>query len=139
MYDVITLGSAVLDIFLETGLREKGKFMAYPVGEKILVKGIRFYVGGGGTNTAVAFARLGLKTGYIGKIDSEFGGRKILKLLKNEKVKFLGKTEKNPKSLGGYSIILDSKEKDRTVLTYKGFNEEIKFSDLKIKKIKAKW
>lgn len=139
MYDIISFGSAVLDIFLETGVDERGKFMAYPIGEKILVKGVRFYVGGGGTNTAVAFSRLGFKTGYIGKLDSEFGGREILKLLKSEKVKFLGKIEKHPKDYGGYSVILDSKERNRTVLTYKGFNEDIKFSDLKKGKIKTRW
>ena len=137
MFDVISFGSAVLDIFLDTGLREKGKFMAYPVGEKLQVRDMEFYVGGGGTNTAVAFSRLGLKTGYLGKIADDFSGKKILENLKKEKVEFLGVFEKGSK--GGYSIILDSKEKDRTVLTYKGVNEEIKFSEINLKKLKTKW
>ena len=137
MFDVISFGSAVLDIFLDTGLREKGKFMAYPVGEKLQVRDMEFYIGGGGTNTAVAFSRLGLKTGYLGKIADDFSGKKILENLKKEKVEFLGVFEKGSK--GGYSIILDSKEKDRTVLTYKGVNEEIKFSEINLKKLKTKW
>lgn len=137
MFDVISFGSAVLDIFLETGLREKGKFMAYPVGDKIKVNEVEFYVGGGGTNTAVAFSRLGLKTGYLGKISDDFSGKKILEDLKKENIEFLGVFEKGAK--GGYSIILDSKEKDRTVLTYKGVNEEIKFSEINLKKLKTKW
>lgn len=139
MFDVITFGSATIDMFAETGLAEKGKFMAYPVGDKILLKDLKFSVGGGGTNTAVAFSRLGFKTGFIGKIDNSFGGKNILELLKKEKVKFLGAVEKNSDSSGGYSIILDSKEKDRTVLTYKGISDSLKFDEIKIKKIKTKW
>lgn len=136
-FDVVTFGSAVVDIFAETGLAERRGFMAYPVGSKLLLKGMRFDIGGGGTNTAVAFARFGLKTGYIGKLDSGFGGSQILDLLKKEKVAFLGKVESDRKILGGYSVILDSKENDRTVLTFKGVNDDVGFSDLK--KIKTKW
>ncbi len=137
MFDIISFGSATIDIFVETGLKEKGKFMAYPVGSKIMVKNLRFDTGGGGTNTAVAFARFGLKTGYIGKLDSGIGGKQVLELLKKEKITFLGTIDKNSKSVGGYSIILDSKENDRTVLSYKGVNEKINLSD--IKKEKTKW
>ncbi len=139
MFDVITFGSAVVDIFAETGLAERGKFMAYPVGDKILIKGLKFSIGGGGTNTAVAFARLGLKTGYIGKVDRNFGGREILNLLKKEKVEFLGAIEKNPSVSGGYSIVLDSRENDRTILSYKGVNETITPSDIKYEKCKTEW
>lgn len=138
-FEVITFGSAVVDIFVDTDVKENGKFMAYPVGSKILVRGMKFSVGGGGTNTAVAFARLGFKTGYIGKLDSDFGGKRILDMLKKENIDFLGKTEKNIAQAGGYSIILDSRENDRTILTYKGMNDDIKFSDMRQKNLKTKW
>jgi ribokinase len=138
MFDIITFGSAVVDIFVNTDVKDKGKFLAYPIGSKILIKDLKFNIGGGGTNTAVAFSRLHFKTGYIGKLDADFGGRKILDLLKDEKIEFLGKIE-NEKNLGGYSIILDSKENDRTILTYKGINDDIKYSDLKLNQIKTKW
>jgi ribokinase len=138
MFDIITFGSAVVDIFVNTDIKDKGKFLAYPIGSKILIKDLKFNIGGGGTNTAVAFSRLHFKTGYIGKLDADFGGRKILDLLKDEKIEFLGKIE-NEKNLGGYSIILDSKENDRTILTYKGINDDIKYSDLKLNQIKTKW
>lgn len=138
MFDIITFGSAVVDIFVNTDIKDKGKFLAYPIGSKILINDLKFNIGGGGTNTAVAFSRLHFKTGYIGKIDSDFGGKKILDLLKNEKIEFLGKIE-NENILGGYSIILDSKEKDRTILTYKGINDDINFLDLKLNSIKTEW
>ncbi len=139
MWDVITFGSAVIDIFVDTDVKEKGKLLAYEIGSKILVKDMKFNIGGGGTNTAVAFSRLGLKTGYIGKLDGDFGGKKILNLLKEEKIGFLGKVENNSYIMGGYSVILDSKENDRTILTYKGLNDNIKFSDFNIKQLQTRW
>jgi len=135
MLDVVTFGSAVVDVFVGTDISEKKKYIAYPVGSKILIKDLKFDIGGGGTNTAVTFSRLGLKTGFIGKLGDDKQGEDILNLLKKEKIKFLGKIKKNAKS--GYSIILDSKEKNRTILTYKGVNNELSFNE--IPKIKTKW
>ncbi len=136
-FDVVTFGSAVIDIFLDTDIAEKGRFMYYPVGSKLLLKNLRFDIGGGGTNTAVAFSRLGLKTGFVGKIGDDVEGKKILSCLADERVKFLGKTQKN--ELSGYSIILDSKENDRTIMTYKGVNNHLAIEDIKLRKIKTKW
>jgi ribokinase len=137
MFDVITFGSAVADVLVDTAVYEKGKFMYYPIGEKILIKDLKFYVGGGGTNTAVAFSRLGLKTGFIGKVGDDESEKKILELLKNEKIKFLGKIEKG--ALSGYSIVLESQKKDRTILTYKGVNDKLRFKELNLREIKTKW
>jgi len=134
-FDIVNFGSAVVDFFVDTGMAEKGRFIAYPVGSKILVKDLKFDIGGGGTNTSVAFSRLGLKTGCICKVGDDDAGDKILNLLKKEKIIFLGKQEKNSES--GYSIILDSKENNRTILTYKGVNDNLTIKD--IKKIKTKW
>lgn len=134
-FDVVTFGSAVVDVFVDTDISEKGNFISYPVGSKILIKNLKFDIGGGSTNTAVAFSRLGFRTGCICKIGGDEQGRDISRLLKKEKIKFLGKKEKGVKS--GYSIILDSKEKSRTILTYKGVNDNIKIGD--IKKMKTKW
>ncbi len=139
MFDIITFGSAVVDIFVNTDIKDQGKFLAYPIGSKILINNLKFNIGGGGTNTAVAFSRFNFKTGYIGKLDSDFGGKKILGMLKVENIELLTKFENNSEVLGGYSIILDSKENDRTILTYKGINDNIKFSDLKSNLIKTKW
>ena len=134
MFDVVTFGSAVIDIFVDTDISEKKNFISYPIGDKILVNDLKFDVGGGGTNTSVAFSRFGLKTGCICKIGDSKQEDEILKLLKKEKIKFLGKQAKGK---SGYSIILDSKEKSRTILAYKGINNEISLKD--IEKFKTKW
>ena len=134
-FDIVTFGSAVIDVFVNTDVAEKHGFINYPVGEKILIEDLKFDWGGGGTNTAVAFARLGFKTGCLSELGLDENGKKIFDLLKKEKVEFLGKVVKN--ELSGYSVILDSRGGDRTILTYKGANNEISLRD--IKKFKTKW
>ena len=136
-FDVITFGSAVVDVFVDTDVSEKKNFISYPVGSKILIKDLKVDVGGGGTNSGVAFSRLGLKTGYIGKLGDDENGRRVLSLLKKEKIKFLGKLSKD--AMTGQSIILDSKEKSRTILTYKGINDTIGLEDIQLGKVKTRW
>ena len=102
-----------------------------PAGAKILINDFNSDVGGGGTNTAVAFSRLGLKTGYLGVIGEDRNGDMVLECLRKEKVKFLGKR----KGINGVSVIIDSKKLDRTVLTYKAANNNLS----SYPKIKTKW
>src|SRR3989344_2776592 len=129
-YDIITVGSAVMDVFLDTDVHEHGKEICYTIGAKIKVKDLKFSTGGGGTNTAVAFSKFGLKTGYIGKLGKDENAKVILRELENEKVDFLGVKDAKGKEHTGYSVVLDSKEHDRTILTYKGINDKLKFSEL---------
>jgi len=146
LFDVITVGSNTIDAFVKTKAnlinyhckgeaKDQSECLAYPVGEKILIEHLDFQVGGGGTNTAVAFSRLGLKTAYLGKIGNDDNGVKVFRNLKDEKVEFIG-------SLGtttGFSVILDSIEEDRTVLTHKGCNDDLDFKEIDLDKIYSKW
>ncbi len=143
MYDVICVGSNTVDVFAKTDnelieIRSRTsteELLAYPLGAKILITDLDFMIGGGGTNTAVAFSRLGFKTGYLGKIGKDENGLKVFKLLKNEKIDFLGTLG----DITGYSIILDSIEEDRTILTYKGCNDNLTFKEINKSKIDTKW
>jgi ribokinase len=146
MYDVITVGSSTVDVFARAQKSELIKilatsrateeFLAYPTGTKILIEELNFSIGGGGTNTAVCFSKLGCDTAYLGKVGYDDNGERILSCLKKEKVKFVGI---RCRTMSGYSIILDSLEHDRTILTYKGCNDELRLNDIKFGKIKAKW
>jgi len=136
-YDIITFGSGLVDFFVKSGIHEKNKFISYPAGEKVLIKELKCEVGGGGTNSAVGFSRLGLKTAWIGGIGDDCNGKKIFEQLYKEKVKFLGKIDKNLNT--GMSIVLCSEEKDRTILTFKGASNNIDINDLKLRKLKTKW
>lgn len=145
MYDVITVGSATSDVFVYTDRSElisvrtksdESDFIAYPSGSKLLIKTLKFATGGGGTNTAVAFSRLGFKTGYIGALGNDDNGKIILDILKKEKVDFLGTMVKQPTD---YSIILDSIAHDRTILNYKGASSHLAYKKIDLKKLKCKW
>ena len=147
MYDVITVGSSTVDVFAKTKFSElikifdnKGEtdFLAYPTGAKILIEELEFTTGGGATNTAVCFARLGHKTACISKGGCGANMDKIIRHLKRDKVDpSLMVCTKSGKT--GYSIILDSLEHDRTILAFKGSNNELRFSELKLGKLKTKW
>ena len=146
MYDVICVGSSTVDVFAKTqyselikikNMREEEDFLAYPTGSKILVEELDFTTGGGGTNVAVAFSRLGLKAAYLGCMGNDENGNIVLKRLKENKVDTSLVVRKNGQT--GYSLILDSIEHDRTILAYKGINNDLKYSDIKTNKLKTKW
>ncbi|MBX4212638.1 carbohydrate kinase family protein [Candidatus Pacearchaeota archaeon] len=137
MYDIITMGSASIDVFVKTKeeIRKHKSHtdLCYHLGEKILVNDLSFHTGGGGTNTAVAFSRLGLKTGYIGAIGNDLQGVLVLKELKKENIDFLGGVKKGDT---GYSIILPS-DNDRAILSYKGINNSLETRDVHF--AKSQW
>ena len=97
MFDVITVGSATVDVFAETSselvkfVTAQGEkdFIAYPSGSKILISSLNFLVGGGGTNTAVSFARQGFKTAFLGKLGNDEPSYQVLHLLERENISFL--------------------------------------------------
>ena len=141
MYDVITVGSATVDVFAKTRFSElikiidpKGEIdlLAFPSGSKILVDELEFTTGGGGTNTAVAFSRLGHKVGFVGKLGTGTNSDFIYKNLKKEKIDLLCA---HGEGHSGYSVILDTLEHDRTILAYKGINDELKNEDILFKLI----
>ncbi len=144
MYDIITVGSATVDALVRTEFYEmvhdkkKKECIAYPVGTKILMREMVLTTGGGGTNTAVALARLGHKVAFLGKLGSKYNSSRVIQELRKEKVDtsliIRSKTGRT-----GYSIVLDSKKHDRTILAFKGSNNDLRFSEIKLKKLKTKW
>ena len=146
MYDVITFGSATIDIFVHSHYsktikecKKKGvrcTFQAYPIGSKLLIDKIHEGVGGGGINTAIALRRLGNNVAFMGNIGHGPNAAFISNYLKNENITNLAFQDKKHET--GTSIILDSIEHDRTILAYKGANDHIHWSNLK-KIPKTKW
>ena len=143
MYDIITVGSATVDVFARTEFnklinKKNVDFIAYPLGSKILVEKLNVTVGGGGTNTAVALSKLGHKVAYVGKIGLGHNSERVIKRLKQDKVDTsLIVRSKNERT--GFSIILDSEKHDRTILTFRGSNRDLKFNEINLKKLKTKW
>lgn len=141
MYDIITIGSATVDAFVNTGSRlfkrAKQGYVKVPFGSKILVKELRFDVGGGGTNTAVALARLGLRVAFLGKVGVGNNSERVLKLLKKEKVDTSLVQRESGRT--GFSIILDAYGHDRTILAFKGSNNDLRLSEIPKKKLNTRW
>ncbi|MFH0978666.1 MAG: carbohydrate kinase family protein [Candidatus Woesearchaeota archaeon] len=140
MYDVITCGSATVDAFVQTGdklFRGSDGMVSVPFGSKICVDDIMFDVGGGGTNTAVCFARMGFKVAFLGKIGRGTNSERVLKLLKKEGID----TSLIKRGTGrtGFSVILDAFKHERTILTFKGSNDTLKFSEVKLNRLKTRW
>src|SRR3989344_2367303 len=135
-YDVVTVGSGLVDAFVRADFKEKNSVMYFPVGTKIQVDDISFSIGGGGINSAMCFSHLGLKTGFLGKIGQGYNGLIILKGLGDNKIDFLG-VKSNEHT--GYSIILESENKNRTILTFKSASDNLKFNEISLNKLDTKW
>lgn len=111
------------------------KLLAYPLGTKILMKELEFNTGGGGTNVAATFAKQELKTGYIGKVGKDVHGKLVFDWLQQNNITYLGQVGGQT----GYSIILDSQEEDRTILAFKGSNNDISFDAIRRDELDAPW
>ena len=135
-YDVISVGSGLVYAYVRTRFGERNGIMCLPIGTKIQIENISFSVGGGGVNSSVCFSRLGLRAGFIGKIGSGYNGMIILRELKRNNVDFLG-VKANGHT--GYSIILESDKRNRTILTSKAVSEKLRASEINLKRLKTKW
>lgn len=144
MCDVITIGSATMDVFVESDdanivsvytKNKKSEFMSYPYGAKVEITDFASQVGGGGVNTACNFANLGLKTSAIFKIGDDIYSDGILESFKEKKVDLSNIIQDKTLSTG-FSIILVSFQGDRTVLAHRGANAKIKKSDINFDAIK---
>src|SRR3989338_11271322 len=89
MYDVISVGSATVDAFINTGnqlFRKDHGNISVPFGSKIVIEDLKFSTGGGATNTAVGFSRMGLKTACITSLGLGSNSKRIFNVLKKEGV-----------------------------------------------------
>ena len=144
MCDVITIGSATMDVFVESDdanivsvytKDKKSEFMSYPYGAKVEITEFTSKVGGGGINTAVNFSNLGYNTSAIFKIGDDIYSDGILESFKDKKVDLSNIIQ--DKSLStGFSIILVSFQGDRTVLAHRGANAKLNKSDINFEAIK---
>src|SRR3989339_1993995 len=93
-YDVIVIGSATKDVFLnienlKPTMAEEfptGQALCFGFGSKIVIDKMTFASGGGGTNVAVSFARQGLRTACIGAIGDDFNGKELIEEMRRERV-----------------------------------------------------
>ncbi|MFH1224302.1 MAG: carbohydrate kinase family protein [Candidatus Diapherotrites archaeon] len=117
-FDVACIGNATEDVFIHIRPRMfRGEVMLTP-GRKLEIEDLDVFTGGGGTNCAVGFARLGLRTALLAEVGNDESAGTILRELKREHVSTA--LILHSKELGtAYSAILTGFG-DRIILTYRG-------------------
>lgn len=144
-FDTISFGSAVLDAFvmapdlkvIKSDQFFTGKAIAIPYGVKAEVERLEICSGGGGTNTAVGFSRLGLKAAVVARCGWDFAGKIVRQEIKKEGVddRFLIQVEGEQTD---YSTILVAPDGNRTILVYRG-GTRLEKSMIDFKNLNAFW
>ena len=143
--DIITFGSATLDIFLRGGeflvkpIKDftVGKGVCFPLGAKVDIEKMDFRTGGGGTNTAATFSLQGLKTAFCGKIGKDFASEEVIKDLRRLNItrSFTFRTKEKPTNI---SLIFSFK-KERNCFVWRGASELLKKEDIPWERMKTDW
>ncbi|MBI2075373.1 MAG: carbohydrate kinase family protein [Candidatus Harrisonbacteria bacterium] len=132
MYDVITIGTATRDVFLQSPAFKpvkdphftsvagfpSGEAECFALGKKIEIAAPVFTTGGGSTNSAVTFARQGFQTAAVISLGKDETSKDVLADLKREHIKPLVGYAKDLHT--AYSTILLSETGERTILVYRG-------------------
>lgn len=121
-FDVLSIGDIVTDAFIklideeaQVVENEHGKWLAMPFGTKLpfdhaeVVEAV-----GNAANAAVAFARLGLKSGFVTNVGADDEGRAMIRALGKNKVD-IRFVRINPGKKSNYHYVLWYKE-ERTIL-----------------------
>lgn len=154
MYDIITIGSATRDAFFKSkdfhidkphsesgkeGLSSEvsAKEGCFILGVKLEVPEVIFTSGGGGTNTAVGFARQGLKTCCVSRMGDDFTAKELEEELKKEGIKPFFQIDKTHQT--AFSLILVAPDGERTILEYRGANDYISEKEINWRKLKSRW
>jgi len=146
MFDVITIGSATVDLFLRSrffSIIKSGRFISgegecLPAGAKIEVKEITFATGGGATNSAVSFARKSLRAACIASLGRDYMGRDVIQDLAKEGV-YTGYVQEKKDKRTAFSVVLVAKDGSRTVLVHRGASEDIDIGEIPWEDLKTHW
>ncbi|MBI2775342.1 carbohydrate kinase family protein [Candidatus Dependentiae bacterium] len=126
---VLTIGGATQDIYivpkqLET-LNLKGtSYLALEVDTKIELETILYSTGGGATNSAVSFSRLGFQTFINCLLGKDLAAHAVIQKLEQENVNtnYIHTTDE---SQTGRSFIIPSAGGKRTILSFRGANTHL--------------
>ena len=139
---ILTIGGAIRDVFVQCEeskemhiQKEEGKqAFFFLVGSKIDVTHLTYHSGGGATNTAVSFKRLGFEVSAFFKTGNDHDREIILEELAEEHVDtHLALVDAVQKT--GVSLIMPSPNGDSTVLTYRGANAHVQIDEIPFKEI----
>ena len=146
MFDVITIGSAVRDVFARTRdikpIKDKkfaaGEAACFSLGSKLDLDEVNFAVGGGAINTAVTFANQGYKVAVVAKVGDDPEGQHIRDKSDSSDIHcdFLTVDKDHATS---FSFILSLPDGSRTVFRYKGASWHLKEENIPWLDLRAQW
>jgi sugar/nucleoside kinase (ribokinase family) len=144
---IYTIGGATFDMFVKAHnhavmlfktLQEETDWICFDKGAKVRIDEVHETFGGGATNTAVGFARMGFDVSFVGKVGAMYGD-KVIQNLEKEGVD-VHCVKKTNRDKTAFSTILNTFEGDRTVLAYAGANQYFTAKDLPVDELmKADW
>ena len=139
MLDVISIGAATIDIFVKSKefIVDKN-LLSLKYSSKNEISQSLICSGGGATNSATSFARLGLKSAVLSLLGDDHLSNYIIDDLKKESVD-INFLIKNKKDTTDFSVILVAPDGSRSILTNRGLTR-LEEKNLKWSKIpKTKW
>lgn len=148
MYNFITIGSALEDIFFEVegakliknnkpALDER--FLAFNLDSKFDVERAHFAFGGGGINSAFCLKKLGADVLPLSAVGSDDRGKKLVKAIQSNgmAVDFIQKKDSLPT---GVSLILhDAVTNEHVVFSYKGASDHVEIKEDTLDGVKTDW
>ena len=123
-FDVVGFGALNLDKLFKVNLIAKKE-------EEGFVTDYKESGGGSAANAIVGLARLGLKTGFIGKVASDNEGKLLLDEFRREGVDINGITVSESGRSGTVMGYIDQKG-DRALYVDPGVNDKLDFGDIKL-------
>lgn len=145
-YDVISVGSAVLDIFMksdkfrvvQSGDIPGGIAMCEVYGGKMEVEEVTMVSGGGATNTAVSFARKELKSAVIAEMGNDPQSLLIHRDLEEAQVdtRFLVQEQGETTAV---SVVLIADDGGRSIMVHRGAAAMLTKTDLPLEELETRW
>lgn len=146
---ILCIGGIVRDIFVRPAsssiisikqANHAEKFLGFTYGGKIVAEDLQFARGGGGCNVSVSFARMDMESVLVGAVGADEIGDDLLHDLQSEQNLILDHVQKLPKAKTGLSVIINSYDGERSILAYRGGNEEVDLSRKHLDKLpSAPW
>jgi len=144
MDKILTIGGATQDVFLSFGKTDfmslikhdaVSSYLMFESGEKLEVDGLNLLTGGGSTNSATSFKRLGFDSASFCNLGKDCYGNAVLEDLQKEGIdtSFVNLTDEHNT---GVSFILNTPRGDRTILAYRGANGFLSLEKLTVNAIK---
>jgi ribokinase len=146
-FDIISVGSALRDVTYYTNAFSviknpvkdptRQKLLAIEYGAKVRSDNVHFDFGGGASNTAVASARLGMKTGIITSVGNDLDGRVIATHLRDQGVD-VSLLHTHPKKRTGLSFVaVDERTGEHTAFVYYGATEDVRVTPAMLRNVRT--